>query len=326
MKKKLHLLAPVNSIHSAKTMAKAGADEFFVAMEVPAFKDLTFTVRTKYCHGGAKTCVNKEEFSEIVKIAHDADTKVNLVANIPTLKRPVEGNNNNHKLNMSDLYLKMIQQGSDLGADAVIVGGITPLLKIKEAGIDLPIHAGTFFNVFNPGQVSFLKYLGVKRITHPFNISIEDIRKLSASGGIEHEVFGHFSCSSVNGLCLLTHLTRKELTTYMSCGNRYDVRSSFCDLKNYPFLKLRIECSICSLSELIDLNVHGIKIVGRAIPLFLTAPVVKIYRRCIDALYEGASIRELKREYLSKNPFWSRNYCAHNSCKYISDENLKAEI
>ena len=324
--KKLYLLAPVNSIHSAKTMVKAGADEFFATMDVPGLKNLTFTVRTKNCHGGVKTCVSKSDFSEIVKIAHDANIKVNLVANIPTLKRLAESGNNHHKLDMSSLYLDMVQKGKDLGADALIVGGITPLLIIKEAGINLPIHAGTFFNVFNPGQVSFLKYLGVKRITHPFNISIEDIRKLSASGGIEHEVFGHFSCSSVNGLCLLTHLTTEELTTYMSCGNKYDVRSTFCDLNNHSFLNLRIECSICSLSELIDLNVHSIKIVGRAIPLFMTAPVVKTYRRCIDALYEGASIGELKRDYLSKIPFWSQNYCAHNSCKYISKENLKAEI
>jgi len=323
---KLNLLAPVISIQSAKTMVAAGADELFIAMDDPQLKNITFTVRSKKCHGMMRTCVSREDFSEIVKIAHGAGIKVNLVANIPALKIPMEGASENHRVDMSKLYLEMVQRGEMLGADAVIVGGVTPLLKIKKSGIDLPIHAGTFFNVFNSGQVHFLKDLGVKRITYPFNITLAEIKKLTLIKGLEHEVFGHFSCSAVNGLCFLTHSVTEELTTYMSCRNRYNVNSSFCDLKHLSFFKVNLECSICSLSEFINLNIHGIKIVGREIPLIMSAPIVKMYRKCIDALYGGASSEDLKRLYVVNSPFWLKEYCSHHSCKYIPSEHLQPEI
>lgn len=323
--KKLKILAPVNSAYGAKMMIKAGADEFYLGLDVPELKKLTLTSRTRKELSGIKNVLNPKEFEEITKIAHDADVEVFLTANTPNLPQPQEREISGDGLNIVKLYLEMVHKGQDLGADAVIVGGMTPLLELTSSGIDLPVHTGTFFNVFNKGQTEFLKNIGVKRVTYPYHTTFEDIEKTATVDALEYDVFGHYSCGGINGLCFFHHVNEGALTLQRPCRNSYNVKSSFCSIEDQTFLDTNLDCSVCSLRELANLNIHSIKIVGREMSIVLTAPIVKMYRKCINAIYEGTSSKEL-RIMVSKDPFWVKYFCNQHRCKYRARENLKAMI
>ena len=321
----LKLIAPVNSIYSADVMVRAGADEFYLGMESRGLEKITLTTREKRLYSGKKTYVTEEGFADIVKIAHDNNIKVNLVANIPFIPYATKDEQNGQHSNIVTLYLEMINCAKEKGTDAVIIGGINPLLEIKKAGINLPIHAGSLNRVLNSGQVELLKELGVSRIIYPYHITLGDIKNTSHVEEVEYEVFGHFSCAGVSGLCFLRHVNDEELNIQRPCRNTYQANSSFCNEQNYTFLDANLDCSICSLDKLIALNIHGIKIVGRERAINITAPIVKQYRTCIDMLSEGVSRGEVKH-LVSKNPFWVKYFCSQHRCKYLFEENLKAMI
>ena len=306
-------------------MIKAGADEFYLGLDSQGLGKLTLTTREKTLYSGKKTYVTKEDFAGIVKIAHDNNIKVNLVANIPYIPNKVDNGYADKNSDTVNIYLEMISHAKEIGADAVIVGGLMLLLEIKKAGINLPIHAGSLNRVLNRGQVELLKNLGVSRIIYPYHITLDDIKYISEVEGLEYEVFGHFSCAGVSGLCFLRHVNDEQLNIQRPCRNSYNVKSSFCNKKDTTYLDTNLDCSVCSLDKLMDLNIHGIKIVGRERAINLTAPIVKYYKKCIDILSNGGETEELKL-FVSKNPFWVKYFCSQNRCKYISPENLKAMI
>lgn len=313
MSEKLKILAPVNSFTGAKYLAKSGANEFYIGLDFEAFKSFNFTSRAKYSHAKVKSCVTANELRDIVAFAHDNDITVNYVANTRLML-----NDDDESGEFEKFFLEYLHTGITCGVDAVIVGSVSHLFLLQQHPIDIPIHTSTLINTFNTSQIEFLKQYNVTRVIFPYHISYEDLRDIVSKLDFEYEIFGHFSCSNINGLCYLIHNAGEECNFQVICRNRYDVYQNGQQLAEaVDFMDSGLDCSICSLPLLKDLNTGlVIKIVGRDRPPDLIVPVVRMYRTCIDMVYNGATRAELKKAVAS-NPIWQDYYCANQRCKYV---------
>lgn len=307
----IKLLAPVNSYESFRLQKKAGADEIYVGLDPYGFSDVFFSGRIIKIRDLLRICPKKDELKKIVDEAHDSGIHVNFAANI------VSGfSNTNGGPSILDLFVRYIEQGLECGVDALIVGCLENILLLKDRNITAPIHSSTFLNTFNINQVRMLKELGVKRVIFPYNITLDEVRDITEQeSDLEYEIFGHLGCSNINGTCRLIHNIGEKGNLGIVCRNEYEVEYDGQPQGISPFLDMGLDCSICSLPDIVKLNVHTLKMVGRDISPIYTSAVTRIYKTCLDAVYDGAGIQELQ-DIVKNIPMHKQFFCEYNRCKY----------
>jgi putative protease len=248
---------------------------------------------------GKKNCVTPDELKEVVSIARDNNIKVNYAANVREfVNELIKGTP------QSDVFLRYLDIGINAGVDAVILGNMSAILLTKEHGYTVKVHSSNYLNAFNKKHILHLHELGVRRVILPYNMMYQDLTILSEHD-IEVEIFGHFSCSNVDGLCFFIHCpTGKNVALEMPCRYKWNVTLPDGTIASTPFMDSALDCSVCSLPKLIHLdNVVSFKIVGRDIDASIIAAIVKVYRACIDMAYQGSSVDELRDYAIHHHPF-----------------------
>lgn len=180
--------------------------------------------------------------------------------------------------------------------DAVIVQDLGLTLEIRRRFPELVIHGSTQMTVTSAEGAAFVASLGVERVVLGRELSVSEIRSITANTNVECEVFVHGAlCVSYSGQCFSSEAWGGRSANRGQCAQAcrlpYDL---LVDGAERPVDGARYMLSpqdlagIHHVPALIDAGVRCFKIEGRLKgPEYVTATTLA-YRRAVDAAWAGA--------------------------------------
>ena len=197
----------------------------------------------------------------------------------------------------------------ELGADALIVAdaGLACALRAAIPGVE--IHLSTQAGVHSEGAVRLAAdELGVERVTTARELTVDEIAALCATG-VPIEVFCHGAiCIGYSGACEFSALRRARSAMRGDCTQpcrlAYDLvdeaGESVVSVEGDRLLCPRDYLGIAHLPELVAAGVASLKIEGRMKNPDYVFNVVRVWRRALDMVRDGAwepdIVAELERE------------------------------
>ena len=161
----------------------------------------------------------------------------------------------------------------EYGVDGVIVSNLRSVELANKIGLN-PI-ASTMCGIYNKDIAKVYIDHGVKRIILPRDLSLDEINEITKDSCSEYEVFLMRSgCKFSDSFCLGFH----RLPYGALCENLKYSKVSISGIKDsfeirqtvgfneacYNMLYQSEACGLCALYQLSNMNVHAVKIVGRA--------------------------------------------------------------
>ena len=278
------LLAPAGGLDQMLAAIAAGADAIYAGLG-------GFNARVS-AHG-----FTDDEFARGSAVAHARGVRVYVTLNVFVFDDE-----------LSDA-VALGAHALELGADALIVAdaGLACALRAAIPGVE--IHLSTQAGVHSEGAVRLAAdELGVERVTTARELTVDEIAALCATG-VPIEVFCHGAiCIGYSGACEFSALRRGRSAMRGDCTQpcrlAYDLvdeaGQSVVAVEGDRLLCPRDYLGIAHLPELIDAGVASLKIEGRMKNPDYVFNVVRVWRRALDMLCDGAwdpgAVEELSRE------------------------------
>lgn len=278
------LLAPAGGLDQMLAAIAAGADAIYAGLG-------GFNARVS-AHG-----FTDDEFARGCAVAHAHGVRVYVTLNVFVFDDE-----------LSDA-VALGAHALELGADALIVAdaGLACALRAAIPGVE--IHLSTQAGVHSEGAVRLAAdELGVERVTTARELAVDEIAALCATG-VPIEVFCHGAiCIGYSGACEFSALRRGRSAMRGDCTQpcrlAYDLvdeaGQSVVAVEGDRLLCPRDYLGIAHLPELVDAGVASLKIEGRMKNPDYVFNVVRVWRRALDMLRDGAwdpdAVEELERE------------------------------
>lgn len=278
------LLAPAGGLDQMLAAIAAGADAIYAGLG-------GFNARVS-AHG-----FTDDEFARGCAVAHAHGVRVYVTLNVFVFDDE-----------LSDA-VALGAHALELGADALIVAdaGLACALRAAIPGVE--IHLSTQAGVHSEGAVRLAAdELGVERVTTARELTVDEIAAL-CSTGVPIEVFCHGAiCIGYSGACEFSALRRGRSAMRGDCTQpcrlAYDLvdeaGQSVVAVEGDRLLCPRDYLGIAHLPELVDAGVASLKIEGRMKNPDYVFNVVRVWRRALDMLCDGAwdpgAVEELERE------------------------------
>lgn len=278
------LLAPAGGLDQMLAAIAAGADAVYAGLG-------GFNARVS-AHG-----FTDDEFARGCAVAHAHGVRVYVTLNVFVF---------------DDELVDAVALGAhalELGADALIVAdaGLACALRAVIPGVE--IHLSTQAGIHSEGAVRLVAdELGVERVTTARELTVDEIASLCATG-VSIEVFCHGAiCIGYSGACEFSALRRTRSAMRGDCTQpcrlAYDLvdeaGQSVAVVEGDRLLCPRDYLGIAHLPELIGAGVASLKIEGRMKNPDYVFNVVRVWRRALDMLRDGAwdsgAVAALERE------------------------------
>ena len=265
------LLAPAGSFEIARAAFEAGADAVYLGLDA-------FSARAE------ATNFSIDELRQLLAYAREKGGKkiyvtFNTLVNDGELPAAVE------KLAILD----------ETRPDGLIVQDLGVARLVRRHFPALPLHASTQLVAHNLEGVLALKELGFVRVVLARELSLDEIKAITARCGVEIEVFVHGAlCYSLSGLCLFSALEKDRSGNRGRCA--YCCRLAYTDAagnKALPFSMrdLRLDEHLAALRAA---GVASLKIEGRMKSALYVASVTKRYRELLDGTPPTVSRADLE--------------------------------
>jgi putative protease len=178
------------------------------------------------------------------------------------------------------------------GVDAVIVQDLGLARLIKTMAPSLHVHGSTQMTLTEPRGIEFVRTLGIERVVLARELSIHDIRNITASTDMELEVFIHGAlCVAYSGQCLTSEALGGRSANRGQCAQAcrlpYDliVDGKHRDLGDKAYLLSPQDLAAYELvGDLAAMGVKSLKIEGRLKSAHYVAATAQTYREAIDAV------------------------------------------
>ena len=278
------LLAPAGGLDQMLAAIAAGADAIYAGLG-------GFNARVS-AHG-----FTDDEFARGCAVAHAHGVRVYVTLNVFVFDDE-----------LSDA-VALGAHALELGADALIVAdaGLACALRAAIPGVE--IHLSTQAGVHSEGAVRLAAdELGVERVTTARELTVDEIAALCATG-VPIEVFCHGAiCIGYSGACGFSALRRGRSAMRGDCTQPCRLAYDLVDEAGQSVVAVegdRLLCphdylGIAHLPELVDAGVASLKIEGRMKNPDYVFNVVRVWRRALDMLRDGAwdpgAVEELERE------------------------------
>lgn len=202
------------------------------------------------------------------------------------------------------------------GADAVIVQDLGLVRLIRRMVPSLPVHASTQMTLTEPRGVAFAGRLGVDRVVLARELSLADIRKVTAVSTVPVEVFVHGAlCVAYSGQCLTSEALGGRSANRGQCAQAcrlpYDlvVDGRVRDLGDRAYLLSPQDLAAYDhIAPLVEAGVISFKIEGRLKGGPYVAATTQTYRKAIDAATAGKSFALDRRDELDLAQTFSRGF------------------
>ncbi len=197
------MLAPAGGPDAAFAAFHYGADAVYLGLK-------KFSARAEAENFTLNEC------AEVTAYAHSITPRRRVFVAINTLIRQDE---------LPEL-VETLAALSDIGVDAVILQDLGVYHVLRTHFPELELHASTQLSVHNRAGAEALARLGFARVVLARELTFEEVRDVTAAGGVETEVFIHGAlCYSYSGLCLFSSQTLGRSGNRGKCA--YSCRDSF---------------------------------------------------------------------------------------------------
>ena len=265
------LLAPAGGPEPFAAAVAAGADAIYCGMG-------EFNARRKARN------FDDESFESACRTAHLAGTRVYVTVNIVIKDEEMPQ------------ALELIRRCARLGADAFIIQDWGLFFEVKRLMPQLETHVSTQANIHDKRGAQWCQSAGADRVTLSRELSLEEIKEISAVD-IDLEIFSHGAiCFCYSGLC--------ELSSF-ACAGRSANRGMCAQPCRLPYEVLdesgrvvatpgreralcpRDNCTIDLLPELLDSGAGALKLEGRMKAPDYVHSICQAYRGQLDDVLAG---------------------------------------
>ncbi|MCZ2343426.1 MAG: U32 family peptidase [Bacteroidales bacterium] len=209
---------------------------------------------------------------------------------------------------------EFVRQIAQAGVDAVIVQDLGLVALVRRLAPTLPVHASTQMTLTESRGVDFAHRLGIARVVLARELSLEDIRKVTATTETPVEVFIHGAlCVAYSGQCLTSEALGGRSANRGQCAQAcrlpYEmiVDGHVRDLGDRAYLLSPQDLAAYEkIGELIAARVASFKIEGRLKGGPYVAATTQTYRQAIDTALAGAEFTLSRREQLDLAQTFSR--------------------
>lgn len=221
------------------------------------------------------------------------------------------------------LALELARWAVDAGVGALIVADPGFITRIRDDGVDLPLHLSTMGIAANARSVKLYADLGVTRVILPRFLTLDQISSLAASvPDMEYEAFILVGkCPNIEGICTFVHDSSDQrwpcewewdLDDGSGANLPLSISQHFSGIRDND---RRDGCGLCALPALKASGVSTFKVVGRGAPLKRKLQLVEHLSLLMGKMPEQpeeAWIEECKGNYTR---IYGHSCCEHN-CYY----------
>ncbi len=259
----LELLAPAGTLDVFTTAVAEGADAVYLG--APAFN-----ARAQARH------FSLEEIAAMIDYGHRHGVKVYLAMNSLMKEDEIPA------------ALNLLGVLNGLAPDAVILQDLGLYSLCRRFFPDLSLHASTLMAVHNSLGIKQCQEMGFKRVVLAREMTMAEIRNAARETAVELEVFIHGAlCFSISGLCLFSSylggMSGLRGRCVQPCRRRYHWQGRGKKGSAGYFFSMNDLQGASFLPELQASGVRSIKIEGRMRSSRYVGPVVRAYRKLIDA-------------------------------------------
>ncbi|VTS08636.1 peptidase U32 family protein [Tuwongella immobilis] len=306
------LLAPAGGIEAAYAAFHFGADAIFLGMK-------------KFSARAEAENFSLEDIDTITAYAHALTPRRRVFVTINTLIRQDE---------LPEL-IEAVAGLAEIGVDALIIQDMGVYRLVRNYFPNLELHASTQLAVHNRAGAETLKQLGFPRVVLARELTFEEVRDITATAGVETEVFIHGAlCYSYSGLCLFSSQTtgrsgNRGKCNY-SCRDTFTVDNAPMELRDgtpvrrdpsqgFPF-SMKDLALPDHLPALRAAGVSCFKIEGRKKSPLYVATTTDYYRRLIDGTLDTAERPNIEADLQTvfSRP-WTRLFMQSHRDKEVAD-------
>ena len=268
---KPELLAPAGGPEPFAAALAAGADAIYCGMG-------EFNARRK------ATNFTDEGFAEACRQAHLAGTRVYVTVNIVIKDEEMSQ------------ALELVRRCAMLGADAFIIQDWGLFFEIRRLMPELETHISTQANIHDARGTAWCRAQGADRVTLSRELSVDEIRQISAVD-VDLEVFSHGAiCFCYSGLCLLSSFAMAGRSANRGmCAQPCRLPYELLDEDGRSISPVERERALCPrdtntsqmVGALIDAGAASLKLEGRMKAPDYVYSIVDAYRRQIDDVLAG---------------------------------------
>ncbi len=306
------LLAPAGGLDAGFAAFHFGADAIYLGMK-------------KFSARAEAENFTLEELDEITAYAHSLEPVRRVFVTINTLILQ------NEIPELIDTLASLVE----IGVDAVIVQDLGVVHAIRRWFPQLELHGSTQMAVHNRAGAETLHRLGFKRVVLARELTFEEVRDITATAGVETEVFIHGAlCYAYSGLCLFSSQTlgrsgNRGKCAY-SCRDSYEVADAPLTLRDgtavkrdprqgFPF-SMKDLALPDHLPALRASGVSCFKIEGRKKSPLYVATTTDYYRRLIDGTLDAEDRPDIEADLQTvfSRP-WTRLFVQSHKDKEVAD-------
>lgn len=283
------LLAPAGDWEALRAAVANGADAVYFGLSA-------FNARAR-AHNFAL-----EELPEVMQFLHARNVRGFVTLNVLIFADEM------------DEATRFVIACAEAGVDAVIVQDLGLVRLIKAIAPTLPVHASTQMTLTEPRGIEFVKRLGVERVVLARELSLDDIRKVTAGTDCPVEVFVHGAlCVAYSGQCLTSEALGGRSANRGQCAQAcrlpYEmlVDGQPRELGDKAYLLSPQDLAAYELiAPLIEAGVLSFKIEGRLKGGPYVAAATQMYRSAIDAALGNQPFEPTRRQELDLEQTFSR--------------------
>ena len=209
---------------------------------------------------------------------------------------------------------RFIRAMANAGVDAVIVQDLGVVTLMREIAPTLAVHGSTQMTLTEPRGIAFVRDLGVERVVLARELSLDDIRAVTAGTDTPVEVFVHGAlCVAYSGQCLTSEALGGRSANRGQCAQAcrlpYEmiVDGVAKPLGDKAYLLSPQDLAAYDLiAPLIEAGVISFKIEGRLKGGPYVAATTATYRKAIDAALAATPFALPRREQLDLAQTFSR--------------------
>ncbi|MGF1579439.1 MAG: U32 family peptidase [Gemmataceae bacterium] len=306
------LLAPAGGMDAGLAAFHFGADAIYLGLK-------------KFSARAEAENFTLEELDEITAYAHSLEPARRVFVTINTLIRQDE---------LEEL-VEAVAALQEIGVDALIIQDIGVYHLVRRHFPDLELHASTQLSVHNHAGAEALREMGFARVVLARELTFEEVHDITATSGIETEVFIHGAlCYSYSGLCLFSSQTlgrsgNRGKCAY-SCRDSFEVTGAPMTLRDgttvrrdpsngFPF-SMRDLALPDHIPALQSAGVSCFKIEGRKKSPLYVATTTEYYRRLIDGTLDADDRPDIESDMQTvfSRP-WTRLFVQSHKDKEVAD-------
>jgi putative protease len=308
----VELLAPAGGLDAGYAAYYYGADAIYLGLK-------------KFSARAEAENFTLDDVDAITNYAHSLERRRRVFVTVNTLILQNE---------LSEL-VEALGALSEIGVDALIIQDLGVYQIVRKHFPELELHASTQLSVHNRAGAETLRRMGFTRVVLARELTLEEVRDITATSGIETEVFVHGAlCYSYSGLCLFSSQTlgrsgNRGKCAY-SCRDQFQVEGAPETLRDgtptrrSPNTGFAFSMKDLALPDHLPLlqaaGVSCVKIEGRKKSPLYVATTTDYYRRLLDGTLppEERASREADMKTVFSRP-WTRLFVQSHKDKEVAD-------